>query len=440
MTPEIPATPGGDAADLVAATNVNSPPNSPVPVNDDEPLSQNRDFKVVLGGQGVSSFGDAISNTALPLLVLALTGSGTAMGIVGALSTLPDLLVGLLAGAYADRWDRRRMMFIADLGRAALTALVPISIVLGWPTMVVVLLVTFPINVLRVLWLAAWTACVPGLVGRGQVARANAIFEAFFNVGWIAGPGLAGVLSAQIGPGPTIALDAASFLFSSGAILLVRRSLRPEHREDRPHILTDVREGIRYVVTHPTLRAVIALWSASSVITAALGTALTYHMIRERGAGKEVVGLILSAFSVGSLAGSLIASRLGVTRVGPVMLTGTALTGLSLLAIIIEPPVPFVLFFALLAGIVQAAVVISYLTFRTALSPDHMLGRIGSTARTISVGLMPIGAMIGGAMVDLISGRATLAGMGLLLLLLAAVLALMPTVRSAVVPRRGAIS
>ena len=95
---------------------------------------------------------------------------GCAMGVVGVLTTLPDLLLGLPAGAYADRWDRRRMMFVADLGRCVLTALIPISVALGGPTLVVILAVTFPLNSLRVLWLAAYTAAVPGLVGRAEVA------------------------------------------------------------------------------------------------------------------------------------------------------------------------------------------------------------------------------------------------------------------------------
>jgi MFS family permease len=198
-----------------------------------EPLARNRDFKVVLVGQGVSSFGDAITNTALPLLVLALTGSGFAMGIVGALSTLPDLLIGLPAGAYADRWDRRRMMFVADLGRAVITVAVPLTYWLGGPTMAIILLITFPLNVLRVLWLAAYTAAVPGLVGRPQIARANAIFESFFTVGWIAGPALAGILSAAIGPASTLAIDAITFVFSSAALLFVRRPLRSAPRAER---------------------------------------------------------------------------------------------------------------------------------------------------------------------------------------------------------------
>ena len=93
-----------------------------------EPLARNRDFKVLLSTQGISSLGDAVSFTALPLLVLALTGSGLAMGVVGALQTLPDLVFGMFAGALAVRSDRKRMMFLADLGRAVLTALIPLSV------------------------------------------------------------------------------------------------------------------------------------------------------------------------------------------------------------------------------------------------------------------------------------------------------------------------
>ena len=370
-----------------------------------EPLARNRDFKVVLVGQGVSSFGDAITNTALPLLVLALTGSGFAMGIVGALSTLPDLVVGLPAGAYADRWDRRRMMFVADLGRAVITLAIPLTYWLGGPTMAVILLITFPLNVLRVLWLAAYTAAVPGLVGRPQIARANAIFETFFNVGWIAGPALAGVLSAALGPASAIAIDAVTFVFSSGALLLVRRPLRPTPRAEQPHLLADIREGVRYVAAHPTLRAVVLFWASSQVVTAALATALTYYVTRDRGLPADVLGIILSAFGVGSLLGSLAAGRRAPVAVGRAMLIGTVLIG--------------------------------YITLRTALSPDAMLGRIGSTARTISVGLMPIGSFAGGALIDLTNGGATLAIMGALLLAVSGIFALVPNLRRARVPRLG---
>jgi len=393
-------------------------------------LRRNRDFLVVLLGQGVSSFGDAVSNTAMPILVLALTGSGFAMGIVGVLSTLPDLLIGLPAGAYADRWDRRRMMLLADLGRAVLTALVPLSVWLGGPTLAIVIGVAFPLNALRVLWLAAYTAAVPGLVGRDQVPRANGIFEAVFNVGWVVGPALAGLLAGAIGPGPTIAIDAVTFVVSAGALFFVRRPLRPGARAERTHILADVREGIGFVARQPTLRAVIALWTTTSVISAGLTSGFIFYITVDRDLGSEVVGLVLSAFAVGSLGGSLVAARMAPKPVGPVMLWGSVGLGVTLI-LTVGTPVPVIVAVGLLAGILNANVLVAYISLRTMLSPDALLGRVGATARTFSVGLMPVGSLVAGVALDTIGGGATLTLMGLGLVATGAGFALLPDVRRA---------
>jgi Na+/melibiose symporter-like transporter len=398
----------------------------PAPVS----LRRNRDFMVVLLGQGVSSFGDAITNTAMPILVLALTGSGFAMGIVGVLSTLPDLVVGLPAGAYADRWDRRRMMFVADVGRAVLTALVPLSVWMGGPTLAVVIGVAFPLNVLRVLWLAAFTAAVPGLVGREQVPRANGVLEAAWTVGWVVGPALAGLLAVAIGPGPTIAIDAATFAVSAGSLFFVRRSLRPEVRTERTHIVADVREGIAFVARQPTLRAVVLFWTTTSVISAGLTGALIFYITIDRDLGTAVVGLVLSAFAVGSLGGSLVAARLAPKPVGLVMLLGAVGMGVALIASV-GTPVPVIVAVCLLAGILNAYVLVAYLSLRTLLSPDALLGRVGATARTLSVGLMPVGSLAAGIALDTIGGGATLTLMGLGLVVAGAGFALVPNVRRA---------
>ena len=195
------------------------------------PLTRNRDFKVLLSSQAISALGDGVSFTALPLLVLALTGSGFAMGVVGAIQTLPDLFFGMIAGAIADRSDRKRMMFLADLVRAGLTAMIPLSVALGGPTMVVIVVVTAPMAVCRSFFLAGYTASVPALVGRSQIGRANSYFEVIFSMGFIIGPAVAGLLAASIGPGPTLAIDAVSFALSG-----LRHRARPTRPAgaDRP--------------------------------------------------------------------------------------------------------------------------------------------------------------------------------------------------------------
>jgi len=392
------------------------------PADDDapEPLGRNRDFRVLLVSQGVSSLGDAVSFTALPLLVLALTGSGLAMGVVGALQTLPDLIFGMVAGALADRSDRKRMMFGADLGRAALTALIPISVFLHGPTMGIVLLVAAPMSMLRSLFLAGYTASVPALVGRPQLARANAIFETVYSAGYIVGPSIAGLLAAAIGPGPTLGIDAVSFAVSSLGLFLVRRPLRAPVDRPQTRIVDDIREGIRFILGHPILRSAILLWGISSIVTAPIVAALAFRITRDLAESPTILGVVLTAYGVGTVAGSLAATRIGRrTSVAAVLLLGELGTGIALIGVAFAGIVPALIGFALLAGVAQSLVLVTYITVRTAYSPDHLLGRVGSTARVISLGLQPLGMLAGGVLIDATSGTATIAAMGTALCILA---------------------
>jgi MFS family permease len=380
----------------------------------EQPLAQNRDFKVLLSSQAISSLGDAVSFTALPLLVLALTGSGFAMGIVGALETLPDLFLGMIAGALADRSDRKRMMFLADLGRACLTALIPLSVALAGPTMGVILLVAAPMSILRSFFLAGYTASVPALVGRSQVGRANSYFEAIYSMGFIIGPAIAGVLAATIGPGPTLAIDAVSFALSALGLAFVRRDLRAPVDRPRQRLLTDIREGIDFIAANPTLRSAILFWGATSILTAPLVMALAVHVTRDLHYPSSILGLIIAAYGVGTVTGSLvIARRTGRGGVAEILLGGSFVLGLSLVVVAVTVDIPAQVGAAFIAGTAQSLVLVTYITLRTAYSPDELLGRIGSTARTISLGLQPIGLLVGGALIDLTSGSATIALMGI---------------------------
>ena len=382
------------------------------------PLGRNHDFRVLLTSQGISALGDAVSFTALPLLVLALTGSGLMMGIVGALSMLPDLFFGMIAGALADRSDRKRMMFLADLGRAILTALIPLSVILGGPTMAVILIVTAPMSILRAFFLAGYTASVPILVGRSQLARANSIFEAIYSFGYIIGPAIAGFLAASIGPGMTLAIDAASFALSSLALSFMRRDLRAPPDRPQTGLVADIREGIEFIVHHPVLRPMILFWGLGSIVLAPLVAALTVHVIRDLGQDETILGLVLTAYGIGTVVGALLTARTSRRTVAPFLLGGTLTTGALLAVVSRTEQIPVLLVAASIAGISQSVVLVTYLTARSNLSPDALLGRVGSTARTISLGLQPIGMVIGGVLIDLTDGSTTIAVMGLVLIIL----------------------
>ena len=382
------------------------------------PLQANRDFKVLLVSQGVSAIGDAVSFTALPLLVLALTGSGFAMGVVGALQTLPDLVLGMVAGATADRADRKRMMFLADLGRGLLTALIPLSVFLEGPTMLVILLVAAPMSSLRSFFLAAYTSSVPALVGRSQVARANAYFEAIYSTGYIMGPAVAGILAATIGPGPTLAIDAASFLLSALALGLVRRDLRAPVDRPRLGMRSEIREGIVFVWRHPLLRPMILFWGLMSILLAPLVPALAVHVTRDLGYDAAALGALLTAYGIGTVGGSVIMSWIGRGPVALRLFGGAGVIAVALLVLGVSSAFPILLAVSLAAGVAQSVVLVTYLTVRTLQSPDALLGRVGATARTVSLGLQPLGLLAGGVLIDATSGSTTIVVLGLLLLVL----------------------
>jgi MFS family permease len=383
------------------------------------PLRRNRDFKVLLTSQAISALGDAVTFTALPLLVLALTGSGLMMGIVGALGMLPDLLFGMVAGALADRGDRRRMMLLADLGRAMLTAMIPLSVVLGGPTLAVILVVVAPMSMLRALFIAGYSASVPMLVGRAELGRANSIFEAIYSFGFIVGPAVAGLLAATIGPGLTLAIDAASFAVSALVIAFIRQDLHAPTDRPRAGLVADIREGVDFIVGHPVLRSMILFWGLVAVTTAPLVTTLAVHVTRDLGYDETILGLILAAYGIGTVAGALAIARSTRRPVAPFMLGGTVGIGLLLVVAAVAEAVPILLGAAALAGVCQSLVFLTYLTARANYSPDTLLGRVGSTARTISLGLQPVGMLAGGLLIDLTSGSATIALMGILLVGLA---------------------
>src|SRR5215210_6138015 len=379
-------------------------------------LAANPDFRTFVLAQGVSALGDAVSFTALPLLVFALTGSGFAMGTVGALQTLPDLVFGLVAGAIADRSDQKRLMVMTDLGRAVLTALIPLSVLLGGPTMAVILIVAAPMSTLRSLFLAAYTAAVPAIAGRPRLAQANSYFEVVYSTGFIIGPAVAGLLSAAIGPGLTMGIDAASFAIAATGVAFIRRPLRAPGDRPESHLMAEIREGIDFIVRHPVLRTSILFWGVTSVISAGLVAALTVRITRDLALPASALGLVLATFGIGTVIGALWASRLRRGPAWPQIIGGNFVRGGALLGVALGPSIELMSGLAFVAGVASSLVLIAYITLRSAYSPDELLGRVGSTARTLSLGMQPLGMLATGIVIDATSGSATLVGIAIALI------------------------
>jgi dTMP kinase len=268
----------------------------------------------------VSSAGDWVGFVAVAALVARLGGarlSGLAVAGVMLARLLPSVLFGPFAGVFADRYDRKRLMILSDLSRGSLYAIIPFL-----PSLWLIFVVSFLIECLSLLWTPAKDASIPNLVPREQLANANSISlmttYGTLPLGSVLYVGLAGVAVATnasyLADNPeylALWLDAFSFFFS--ARMIWKLDLRPaavarvKATERVPlfgkDLLRDVREGYRFLRTHPLVRAmtlgiVIAFAGVGSVIS--LGPTFAEYTVK---AGSTGFGLLLTAFGLGMGAG-----------------------------------------------------------------------------------------------------------------------------------------
>lgn len=393
-------------------------------------LLRDRTFLLFSGGQAISSLGDAINQTALPLLVLHLTGSGTQMGIVAMLHALPMLFFGFPAGVLADRWDRRRTMMLCDVGRAILVGSIPFSVLLGLPTMWVLYAVIVPIGSLYVWFDATCYSCLPALVGRERLGQANAYLSMTKSVGYVAGPGLAGFLVAAFGAAYTLSIDAATFAISALSLALIRRPFQHERAPASTTMVEGIKEGLTFLYRHRTLRMVITYWALVSFMVAPIVVAATFYITKDLGMSERPLGFVISSYAIGSVSGALAGTRIPHARAGYAMLGGITVGGLALIALASVDTLWIALAIAFVAGAGESIAVVFYTTIRASMTPDHLLGRVISTARVVTFGLQPLSMFVGGLLLDAVGGAVTLWLMGGASLSISIVFWVVPRLRS----------
>jgi MFS family permease len=171
---------------------------------------------------------------------------------------------------------------------------------------------------------------------------------------------------------------------------------------------------VAYVVRHSVLRVAILLFSLYSAVVAPLVVALAVRITRDLAETDSVYGLVVAAFGVGGVLGSLTVARLGRrTNVVLVFLGGIAATGVVIVGVGLVDAIAGIVVLVVLGGLTESLVTVTYVTLRTASTPDVLLGRVASTARVTSLGLQPIGMITGGLLIDTIGGTATIVVIGL---------------------------
>ena len=371
-------------------------------------------------GQTISNLGSSITLFALPLLVYKISGSALNLGISSAANMLPYLLFGLILGAWTDRIDRKRMMILMDIGRAAVIATIPLMAFLGQLSVWWIYGVGFLHSTLTLCFDAGEFAAIPSLVERDDLVSANGRIQASYSAASILGPVLAGGLVAFVPLASLLLIDASSFLLSAFSIALVTISFNARNEEPRKHIFHDVAEGLRYVWGHPVLRN-ISLMMALVNFIASTHIAQLVLFARERlQASDSQVGFLYTAGSVGVVAIALLAGPL--RRRWPfskVALGALLFYGLFILALSLTRWYWLALVFEALAQGCGILFNINTGSLRQSIVPSHLLGRVVSIASVIAWSAIPLGAFLGGLLISLTHNVALVyAGIGVLVMLI----------------------
>jgi len=346
----------------------------------------------------MSNLGSSVTFFALPLLVFKLTGSGLNLGIASAVSTVPYLLFSLPVGALVDRAPRKQLMIATDLLRLLVIASIPLLaslhvLAVGW-----VYLAGFTSSSLSIFFDTSEFAALPSLVDQRQLVTANGRIQASYSAASVLGPLLAGALLTLLPLEALFLIDAATFGISAASLGLIPISFNAASEgKTVQSLLSDVREGLRYVLSHPVLRAISLLMMASNFFEVSAFAQLVLLAKRRWSATDPQVGLLYSAAAGGiivfSLAAGPLRSRVRFSRVviGAWFAEGVMMLGLAAVT-------QYWLGMPLWAVMNGVAVLFNINTrsLRQAIVPNEMLGRVKSVASFLAFSIMPLGALAGG--------------------------------------------
>lgn len=358
------------------------------------------DFGKFFAGQALSNFGSSFTLFAIPLLVYQLTGSATNLAISSAAEGLPYLLFGLLAGAWVDRVDRRRMMIVVELLRAATIASIPFLATFGALPLWWIYGAGFVTTTLAILFNAGEFAAIPSLVTSDDLIAANGRIQASYSFATVAGPPVAGLLATVTPIVDVLYFDALTFLFSALTLVWIKASFNAGPRSAATSLRAEIAEGLRYVWRHPVLRNISLMMALVNFVATTVFVQLVLFAKRELHASDFQYGLVVGSQSIGVIALSLLAGRLrrrwpfGVVALGALALSGLLTVGLAFTGAL-WVAVPLV---AAIAGL-GTLFNINTGSLRQTIVPNHLLGRIMSIASVVAWSMNPLGALLGGALV-----------------------------------------
>lgn len=379
----------------------------------------NPNYRLWFGGQSISLAGTWMQMIAQSWLVLELTGSGTAIGVVVALQMLPTLLLGPYAGVVADRLDKRRVMIALQAGMGVLALVLGLLTITGVVALWQVYLLALLLGLTSCFENPARQAFVLEMVGPDDLRNAVSLNSVLVNVARAVGPAIAGLVIAAGGIGLCFLLNAASFVAVVASLLRMDvGALNPS--EPTPRAPGQLREGLVHVWRTPALGVPLLMMTLVGCLAYEFPVVLPIVASETFDGDARAYGFLTAAMGAGAVVGGLWVAARGRTGLAALVGASTAF-GVTLTAAALAPNMIVALVAMGLVGVTSVAFLsMSNSTLQLAAEP-HMRGRVMALWAVAFLGSTPIGGPIAGAVSEHFGGRAGLA-LGAVACVVAAVL------------------
>lgn len=356
-------------------------------------------FRAIWIANLCSNLGASIQSVGAAWLMTELTTSNQLIGLVQASATIPIMLFGIIAGAIADNFDRRRVMLAAQLGMLTTSALLSTLTYAGWITPGLLLAFTLSVGIGTALNSPAWQASVRQQVKQTELPQAIALNSMSFNIARSVGPALGGLLISIWDVSLAFAVNAVSYL----ALILVLLWWRPDPRQiNRRPIFRAIMTGLRYCKSSSPIRRILARSTALGFGIAAYQALLPAVVTKRLGGTATDFGIVLGVFGIGSIVAAPFIGKVrrklkleGIIGLGTIAFVLVLTFMAEVHDVIHALPAVFV------AGMAWVAILTSINTAIQMRAPDEILGRCLSIYQAATFGGMAVGSWAWGAIADL---------------------------------------
>lgn len=360
-------------------------------------LRRHRNYRLYFAGQIVSISGTWMQNAAQAWLVLQLTHSPAAVGVLAVCQFAPYAVLGIAGGVVADRLDRRRTLVVTQSLPIVLSSVLAALTISGRVTVWQVDLLAGLYGLILVVDTPTRQAFTVEMVGRRELPNAVALNSSLFNASRIIGPGLGGLVISLAGIGACFAINAASYVAVLGSLIAMdpRAMYRTERTSHRPTVLRGIREGLTYVMTTPSARVVLLMMLFVGTISINFNVIIPVVAGETLHSGSITLGLLSAGFGLGALCGALLSASIGRAS-WRALFAGGLVLGITEILLAPQRTVAGTVALLVVCGIGFTLYTSNSNSTLQMLVPDHLRGRVLALYAWVFFGTAPLGGYLAG--------------------------------------------